>query len=709
MGKKHTLCPGNLLEMDYTLNLNETKSIYKEVDNVLKNHDIFPKEHPWRLEFYGILGRYTLINEQFNGARKYQDDIIQLTAKLYGDNSPVFGKAVIRQASIILQYANDTDLADSIYTHVFDAWVKGHFHPKSPFYINTMYDYARLNEYQDDLRTSKQVYEELQRIIASKYKETDINFGIALNRLASSQLNVGDYSQAEKNIDQALDVLKRYKGEDDVLQYASALSTEAKLYAIKGMYDDASGSFRRARRMEGRAVGGALTTSQDRQAQLVDLYLTMGEYGDAQAIVDKQTSEVKEKIGEDSRLLIRPYAQAAKLKLANGDYTQAEQLAEVSIRLAKNVFGENSSWAALGYEVQRQLYLALGDYGRSATAARRQVEITQRVYGNKHVKLAHALADFGLVEFYRSQNEPLVDSLLIQAKEIVQASLGQNNPQYADMLKRLAVFYIAVKRYPEAKTALDQSMAIWSDKLGKRNVNVAELYALYGDLCYAQRQYKESEINYGKAEKLFEKFFSDRHPEYVKVVSKLSKVHYMQGDKKQAKTNIDEALENYKLFVRDFFPALSEQQKTAFWALIRPDFEYYNTLAMNLQTDYPEMIENVYNNALLTKGLLLNSSIKMRQRILSSQDSALIAQYQEWVRKKDFMAKLISLSAEKQAELDIKPAQLNDQIDALEKKLSQGSELFKQAHENTLPQWQDIQKDPERRRSGCGNAALPPL
>ena len=52
---------------------------------------------------------------------------------------------------------------------------------------------------------------------------------------------------------------------------------------------------------------------------------------------------------------------------------------------------------------------------------------------------------------------------------------------------------------------------------------------------------------------------------------------------------------------------------------------------------YPELIETVYNNALRIKGLLLSSSIKMREQILNSNDSLLKTQYFEWLDKKELL------------------------------------------------------------------------
>jgi hypothetical protein len=94
----------------------------------------------------------------------------------------------------------------------------------------------------------------------------------------------------------------------------------------------------------------------------------------------------------------------------------------------------------------------------------------------------------------------------------------------------------------------------------------------------------------------------------------------MKKDFKRSKQNIEGALNNYENFIKDFFPALSEREKAKYWNTIKGDFEFYNTLAFSKIDDFKDLSGNVYNYQLLTKALLLSSSIKIRERIMNSTD-----------------------------------------------------------------------------------------
>jgi CHAT domain-containing protein len=209
---------------------------------------------------------------------------------------------------------------------------------------------------------------------------------------------------------------------------------------------------------------------------------------------------------------------------------------------------------------------------------------------------------------------------------------------------------------------------------------------------YQQKKYDKAEEFYSKSKDLYEKFFSRTHPEYVKVLSKQAKVYYMENDFKRSKKNIEEALNNYETFIKQFFPALSEREKAKYWNTIKGDFEFYNTLAFSQLEDFRDLSGKVYNYQLLTKALLLSSSIKIRERILNSKDEILITTYSDWLQKKEVLTNALSMSTQQLAENEIDPVALGNEVEKIEKELSEKSELFGQNFENKRITYENVQK-----------------
>jgi CHAT domain-containing protein len=397
--------------------------------------------------------------------------------------------------------------------------------------------------------------------------------------------------------------------------------------------------------------------------------------------------------GQNSLRLIEPLVNRGRVLLAKGDYTEAERTAQRANQLAIKTYGDNSTKTAPTQKLMSDIYYTLGDYDKSEDNVEKALASQQKQFGRDHIEVAKSISQLALIKFHKGDSKNEVEKLMLEARDIIAAKLGKDNPQYAEVLKNVAVLYISEKKYDIAFSSLTVAETIWRTKTGtKNNINAASIYTLTGDVYYQQKNYKKAEEFYNKAKDLYESFFSKSHPEYVKVLSKLSKVYYMQKDYKKSKQTIEQSLNNYEQYIKEFFPALSEREKAKYWNTIRSDFEFYNTLAFSNLEDFKDLAGKVYNYQLLTKALLLSSSIKIRERILNSTDQELKTRYNDWVQRKELLTLALSMSPAQQAENQIDPGQLQQEVERLEKELSQKSELFGQTFEDKRITFEDVKK-----------------
>jgi CHAT domain-containing protein len=391
--------------------------------------------------------------------------------------------------------------------------------------------------------------------------------------------------------------------------------------------------------------------------------------------------------------LIDPLINRGRILLARGDYTEAERTAQFANKIATGTYGELSTKTAGTQRLLSDIYYSLGDYDKAEENIRKALESQEKQFGRNHVEVARSLSQLALIKFHDGDDRKQVEQLMIEARDIMAGKLGKDNPQYAEILKNFAQLYIADKRYDLAFNSLSIAENIWIQKTGvKNNINTASIYMLTGDVHYQMKNYPKAEEFYNKAKTLYERNFSATHPEYVKAVSRLSKVYYMQKDYKRSKQRIEEALNNYENFIKQFFPALSEREKAKYWNTIKSDFEFYNTLAFSQLEDFKDLSSKVYNYQLLTKALLLSSSIKIRERIMNSTDENLKFQFNTWLEKKELLTLSLSMSPTQLAENQIDQAALNQEVERLEKDLSQQSEIFGQNFESKRITFDDVRK-----------------
>ncbi|MTI22990.1 CHAT domain-containing protein [Fulvivirga sp. RKSG066] len=694
--KKTSLHNINLetIEFDSDLSKGKTGKIESKANQILASTRSLPKHHAKTMELYDVLYRVSLQKQNFIIAEKYLTDIIEIKKVLYGEESPEYHLSKVELANYYIDHTDKIKEAQQIYEESFFAVVDQQIDDWHKDYVNILNHIALFYQTTDQYQKASDILAKAENTARAKFRDTDPNYGVQLNKLAKLYIDIGNYDEAEENIDASIVILENERrNEKRVLDYVDALQTKARLKAIQGLFDEAESTINMSQKLQTRAETSSTFNELKAAEELASLYITLGQYRDTEELIDKQINTYESRYGINSQRLIKPLVNRGRLQLISGEYPEAEKTALRARNIAVNIFGDNSSKVAPTVLLLSEVYTNIGDYEKAESNAKKAVNIQKKQFGTDHIDVGQSIAQLALIKFYKGDDLKEVEQLMDQAKDITASKLGNRNPRYARILTDLAKVYISQHRYDDAFNGLKLAESIWISKVGRRNnINTASIYVLEGDIYYLQRQFDLAEESYEKAERLYKKFFSNTHPEYVKVQSKLSKVYYMEGDSKRAKEYIEEALANYHNFIKNYFPALSEREKAKYWNTIRPDFEFYNTLAFELNDSDDDMAGKVYNNALITKAILLNSSIKIRERITNSNDADLIEKYNMWLDKKEQLTNVLSMSLQQLEENGIVPSVLTHEVEQLEKEISERSELFSQASEDKRILWEDVQK-----------------
>lgn len=680
------------IEFNSKLKKEKTKSLESDALTVINSKNL-PKNYKTTVRTLEFLAEMSTQVRRYSNVEHYLNQIIDIKKELYGENTVEYHLARIQLAIYYVDYTNKIEEAKKIFEESYINMVAKEIAAKHKDKLTILFSLAELYELTDNYTEATKVLNEAVLVARSKYRRDVPEYAVALDQLAKMEIKVGMYTEAEDHIKEAIPVLEKVRKENDwIAQYIHAIETQARLYGIKGMFDEAESNLKESSNRIRKAnviIEDELSTA----AELSTLLIQLGKYADTDRLLTELISQNEALFGTSSIRLIEPLVNRGKIQLARGEYTEAEKTAQRANQIAVKTYTDNSTKTALTQRLLSDIYYTLGDYDKAEDNIKKAITSQEKQFSRKHVEVAKSLSQLALIKFYKGDNRKDVEKMMIEARDIVGEKLNKDNPLYADILKNLAVVYISEKRYDLAFNSLTIAEAIWRAKTGsKNNINAAGIYTLTGDVYYQQKNYKKADEFYTKSKDLYKKFFSVTHPEYVKVLSKLSKVYYMQKDYKGAKASIEESLNNYEGFIKTYFPALSEREKAKYWNTIKGDFEFYNTLALGQLEDFRDLAGKVYNYQLLTKALLLNSSIKIRERILNSKDENLKARYTDWVAKKELMTLALSMSPGQLIENEIDPNLLAQEVERLEKELSQKSELFGQSFEDKRITYEDVIK-----------------
>ncbi|MFN5170595.1 MAG: CHAT domain-containing protein [Cyclobacteriaceae bacterium] len=682
------------VEFDSKMSRDKTKNLENEAVKLLNANSALPKNNALTADVYEFLYDLSVYDKKYAKAEEYRNQITEIKTSLLGADAPETHLAKLKLANFYLDFTNKLAEAGKIYEDSYvkrvapeiGAWQKDHL-----AILNHLATYYELT---DRYREANETLEKAKYVANAKYSNKDHEFAIEMTNIAKLQIKMGQYEKAEENLNAAIPILREVSKEKEFVKgpLANAIETNATLLGLKGLFEEAEDELDRSSRIIAKADVkldiDELTTAKE----LSSLFIQLGRYSITEELVDKLLLEWEKLYGGNSVRLIDPLVDKGRLKLAQGDYTQAEKIAQRASQIANSVYGEKSTKSAPAQKLLADIDYAIGDYDNAEELLTKAIASQEKQFGRKHIEVAKSLSQLALCKFYKGDSRAEVEKIMTEAQQIVGERLGTKTPLYADLLKNLAVLYIAERKFDKAFSALTQAQGIWREKTGRRSINEASIFVLTGDVYYQLKNYKQAESFYTQGKDIYEKNFSRTHPEYVKVLSKMARVYFMQKDYKTSKRNIEEALNNYEGFIKQYFPALSEREKAKYWNTIKVDFEFYNTLAFSQLDDFRDLVGKVYNYQLLTKALLLNSSIKIRERILNSKDENLKAAYNLWVEKKEFLTNALAMSQQQLVDNGIDLNALTTEVERLERDLSEKSELFGQSFENKKVTYENVQK-----------------
>lgn len=655
---------------------------------------LLPLDHPLRTKNLENAIKYITDggrSESFIALEGLYDKLGNGLEMQYGKNTLSYKTFKVNFAGYYLKYSETPSKAFKLLNDNPQEMVLSEIasvHPDYQRIVDDLMEYYTLTgNFDYPIQLTKQVIESMKQNPNTSGDE----LGEKMVDLARLQIMAGYYKEAELNADEAMKLIRR-SGERKSEKYVKALNSAAYLYGTIGLYSKAERLLKRSE-----SIFGKIETSNKelRLKSIVDLaflYTRIGEYSETEDLL-KEVVKIRSKIyGPEGRLLIKPYSALGELYLISGKYPEAEDNIRKALNISEKIYGDTTLIFAGHLSQLVKLYLELGNYEAALVNAADVLKIREKTLRENHILFADTYTDLGHIHYSLGSDLGIVEKYYTLARDITKTNFDDRHPLYAEALKNLAFVNIQKENFDEALKNLDVADEIWRDALSNKNRSSGEVARLKGDIHSHRENFKEARKEYEKASRYFRKIFSSEHPDYLNTQSRLARSYFINEELKKVESVLSETTQSYLTYTKDYFPTLSEDEKAKFWNKIKPDFEFYNTVAIAYKDDKPKYLENMYDFALATKGLLLNSSIKTRNSILNSGDTVLVNLFKQWISKKEFLTSTLAQSEEELIENEIDVQKLRDEIALLEKELSSKSSDFSNSFEYKFYSWSDIRK-----------------
>lgn len=407
--------------------------------------------------------------------------------------------------------------------------------------------------------------------------------------------------------------------------------------------------------------------------------LTQGKISEATEYINQALTMAEEQLGSKSMAYLANLNNLAKKEQLLGEYTKAEKLFDEALDLS-DINYRGSMQQAIILNNKAMLYQAIGQYDRAIELMNEANNLSNQalkkpLQGERSFDNRKFQANLAFVYQAAKQYEE-AETILLELKKISENRRQTKNAEYAALVNQLGILYIQMKKYDKVRDLFVLSLNVYKKRWGENNIYYAKTAMDLGNFHRIQGQYDQAEQWLTKAFDIRQSLLNETHPAYIESQESLAILYWKMDQPEKAIALYQEVMDQTLTILHNFFPAMSEAEKTHYWDITAPRFQrFYNFAAANAD-QRPELAQTIFEYNLDTKGILLSNATKIRNQILSSNDEQLIADYLAWQDQKDQLARLYSYSKAKLNAQNIDLKQLEAEANQLEKSISERSAGF---------------------------------
>jgi tetratricopeptide (TPR) repeat protein len=513
---------------------------------------------------------------------------------------------------------------------------------------------------------------------ASSYFERYLAIGKQigdLNTMAQSYISIAEIQERIKNYDKAREyykeAIKLYQLQNDANGLANVNVLIGKTFQREQRYFTALEFFRANLNAESTLDPKNVAASYQGIADISRLQM---QYPNALENYQKAL-DLHLNLDDNSQAAVCLNAMGLILQVT-GDFPKAVSYYETALRLVQKM-GNKEGTAAI-YNNLGVVYRQLGDLPKARDSYQRALEINIEIDNQEGA--SYSYNNLGIIYEqsgdYEKANELYEKSLAI--KQNTEDKLG-----LATSLMNMGNVYKHLKNPSKAEEFYNKSFDISKEIYDKQGMALAlgslaalklETYDYNTAIDYANRSLTIAEEIDMKSviKEAYRQLAWAYNATFVPEWAEESYISVISMNHEDINRN---------------FSILSESEKELFFRTVAEDFDRFHSFALHRKITNHNISQDVYNNLLKNKGLLLKSSTAMRNAILSSNDAKLIELFEKWIQVKQEIAKQYTMSIE---ERTANPEDLEKQANELERSLVRSSSEFSDFEKSLKVDWTSV-------------------
>ncbi len=369
-------------------------------------------------------------------------------------------------------------------------------------------------------------------------------------------------------------------------------------------------------------------------------------------------------------------------------YGESDRYLQRALTLTASSLGTSSTAYAVILNNLAVLNQQLGRYDKAEKMFLRALDIAARSLREKSPNYVRMKVNLAMLYELQGRKEE-AEKIFLEAMAVKKRRLGTRHPDYAVMLQNLAGLYLANGRYDKVEPLLQQALAIYRKRFGPDHPAWAGAMADLGRFHLFMEQPEQARPELEQALSVLRETLPEHHPRQADLEEAMAVLEWEEGHPEKAFRRYKEVLDEYIAQIDRYFPALSEYGQARFWQTIAPRFERFFSFALEASAN-EEVARAFFDYRMATKALLLNTSSRLRRRILTGDDPALRELYKQWLDNKQYLATVYSMTKEEIRSQGIRVDSLEAVVEGLEKELAAKSGLFGASREKPRAEYERI-------------------
>ncbi len=357
-----------------------------------------------------------------------------------------------------------------------------------------------------------------------------------------------------------------------------------------------------------------------------------------------------------------------------GRFNESEEKLKKAMSLMEGLSGNTSGAKAIMQNNLAILYQYLGRLEESIQILESVIENNEADWNEKsntyqrvNINLALIYENAGLTE--------KAENIYLKALKLKEKQGRTRQPDYASILTNLSSLYLNTGQLDKSiGKALSTAESIYTKEYGEQHPTVSSVLKIKGLFHLAKGRNEEGLATLNRNLNIVKGIYGESNTMVNESRVLLAYAKWLNGDIDGATTDFNTALENNINYIQEYFPAMSEVEKSKYWQTLQADFQTY--YAFVADQNKPDLTKKMLEYEVIVKGLLLSTSGKIRKQILQSNDRNLITRYEQWKATKTQLAYYFSLSEEEIKTQGINLDSIVNVSNQQEKWLSSNSDVF---------------------------------